>query len=58
MTQIPNLMALQKVRNRLGPSFRRKPESSRFRWLWSPAFAGVTEIEILYDFGKLVSPLF
>jgi hypothetical protein len=39
-------------KNRLGPSFRRTPESSCFRWLWTPAFAGVTGIGTFYDFVK------
>jgi hypothetical protein len=42
---LANLMNSQKVGFPALPSFRRKPESSIFRWLhiaWSPVFTGVT----------------
>ena len=30
-------------------SFRRKPESSYFKTVWTPAFAGVTTIGTFYE---------
>ena len=43
------MMASQKVKNWLFPSFRRKPESSYFKVFWTPAFAGVTIQETFYE---------
>jgi hypothetical protein len=33
----------------MGPSFRRKPESSRFKSIWTQAFAGVTGLGAYFD---------
>jgi hypothetical protein len=50
-------MFLQKIRKRLLPSFRRKPESSIFKLsliLWTPVFTGVTTFknDNFLDFPK------
>ena len=48
-----NSKLMRFLQKSLGPSFRRKPESSYFKMFWTPAFAGVTLQETFYEIIKI-----